>query len=947
MSRIATRALTLTVLPRFLISTTSLPNATLGIAYTATVETQGALGTPSFAVLPGGLLPPGLTLNPANGQITGTPTTLGASSFQIRAEDSANPEARNATQPFTVTVNPSPLGITTTSLPRATAGLAYGQTLAATGGVTPYRWSILTGSLPPNLTLTAATGALSGVIQLGGSASFTVRVTDNTGVTADRPLTLETVTQLGITNQVFAVEQGQFFSQSVTIFGGRPPYQLSVTGGAPPPGIGFSPATATFSGTTSAPVGQFAVTVRAVDALEQTATAILLFNVAPPPPPPLSLSPPTLPNGIVGAAYAAQLAVAGGVPPYVLRPSQGSLPPGVIMNGAGAFSGTPSTPGAYTFGVLAEDSSGRLTGQLFTIVITAPILPLLLTPDSLPAGSVNQPYSASLGATGGQAPYRFALTGNLPPGVAFTSNATLTGTPTAAGAFRFTCEVSDARNRRAERSFTVNILGPLEITTTALPDAVPGAAYGASVAAAGGVPPYAFTLSGLPPGLNGGANGAISGTPTAPGSFSVAAEVTDSLGRRASRVLALMVRNRLTAIVAPPGLTPVLVGQPASGGFAVSGGQPPYQWAVTSGTLPPGVGFVSSSGALTGSPTVAGVFNFGVTVTDSLNNTANVAASLRVLPALPALAVTALDLPGGIAGSPLSARFGATGGQAPYTFSLLDGALPPGLALAADGALTGTPGAAGGFRFTVQVADSLGTRATRAFDLAITLPPLPPLLVSALQSGRQFTVTLQLAAPYPVPVSGTLNLLFAPNASNPVDDPAVQFASGGRQVSFTIPPGQTTAQFPLNPLRFQVGTVAGQVQLQTTVTPLGGQPSPGQTATVPIPRAAPAITAASLLTTPSGLSLTVEGVSNTREVSTVTLQFNPTPGSQLETTTLTVPVTAVFNGWFGSAASQPFGGGFRLTLPLTVTGQADAIEAVVVRLTNSAGESQPVTARRN
>jgi hypothetical protein len=688
--------------------------------------------------------------------------------------------------------------------------------------------------------------------------------------------------------------------------------------------------------------------VRAVDALEQTATAILLFNVAPPPPPPLTLSPSTLPNGIVGAAYAAQLAVAGGVPPYVLRPSQGSLPPGVIMNGAGAFSGTPSTAGVYNFGVLAEDSSGRFTGQLFTIVITAPILPLLLTPDSLPGGSVNQPYSASLGATGGQAPYRFALTGNLPPGVAFTSNATLTGTPTAAGAFRFTCEVSDARNRRAERSFTVNILGPilgpLEITTTALPDAVPGAAYGASVAAGGGVPPYAFTLSGLPPGLSGGANGAISGTPTAAGSFAVAAEVTDTLGQRASRVLALTVRNRLTAIVAPPGLTPVLVGQPASGGFAVAGGQPPYQWAVTSGALPPGVGFVSSSGALTGSPTAAGVFNFGVTVTDSLNNTANAAASLRVLPAL---AVTALDLPGGIAGSALSARFGATGGQAPYTFSLLDGALPPGLALAADGALTGAPGAAGGFRFTVQVADSLGNRATGAFDLAITLPPLPPLLLSALPSGLQFTVTLQLAAPYPVPVSGTLNLLFTSNASNSVDDPAVQFASGGRQVSFTIPPGQTTAQFPLNPLRFQVGTVAGQVQLQTTATPLGGQPSPGQTATVPIPRAAPVITAASLLTTPSGLSLTVEGVSNTREVSTVTLQFNPTPGSQLETTTLTVPVTAVFNGWFGSAASLPFGGGFRLTLPLTVTGQAGAIEAVVVRLTNSAGESQPATARRN
>jgi hypothetical protein len=166
-------------------------------------------------------------------------------------------------------------------------------------------------------------------------------------------------------------------------------------------------------------------------------------------------------------------------------------------------------------------------------------------------------------------------------------------------------------------------------------------------------------------------------------------------------------------------------------------------------------------------------------------------------------------------------------------------------------------------------------------------------------------------------------------------------------VTFTIPAGQTNAQFPLDPLRFQVGTVAGQVQLQTTFTPAGGQPTPGPTITVTIPRAAPVITAASLTQGTGGFSLTVEGFSNTREVSSMTLQFNPAPGSSLETTTVTVPVTAAFNAWYNSVGSQPFGGGFRLTLPLTVTGELSAVESVVVRLTNSVGESQPFTARRN
>ena len=79
----------------------------------------------------------------------------------------------------------------------------------------------------------------------------------------------------------------------------------------------------------------------------------------------------------------------------------------------------------------------------------------------------------------------------------------------------------------------------------------------------------------------------------------------------------------------------------------------------------------------------------------------------------------------------------------------------------------------------------------------------------------------------------------------------------------------------------------------------------------------------------------------------MSLQFNPAPGSSLETTTVTVPVTAAFNAWFNSAGSRAFGGSFRLTLPLTVTGELSAVDSVVVRLTNSVGESQPFTARRN
>lgn len=113
-------------------------------------------------------------------------------------------------------------------------------------------------------------------------------------------------------------------------------------------------------------------------------------------------------------------------------------------------------------------------------------------------------------------------------------------------------------------------------------------------------------------------------------------------------------------------------------------------------------------------------------------------------------------------------------------------------------------------------------------------------------------------------------------------------------------------------------------------------------------RGVPVISAVSLTTAPGGFTPNVEGFSNTREVSQMTLQFTSVAGStQLETTAFTLPVTAACNAWYSSAASQPFGSSFRFTLPLTVTGDDRVIDSVVVRISNSVGASLLVTGRRN
>jgi hypothetical protein len=116
-----------------------------------------------------------------SGIIAGTPTTQGTSTFIVQVVD-AQASADSDTQQLSLAVhNPTipPVNITTTSLPSAKRSKAYSQTIQATGGVVPYSWSIVSGSLPPGLSLNASTGAVTGKATTIGLYSFTVRAVDS------------------------------------------------------------------------------------------------------------------------------------------------------------------------------------------------------------------------------------------------------------------------------------------------------------------------------------------------------------------------------------------------------------------------------------------------------------------------------------------------------------------------------------------------------------------------------------------------------------------------------------------------------------------------------------------------------------------------------------------------------------------------------------------------
>jgi uncharacterized protein (TIGR03437 family) len=188
-----TQSLSLTVTAPLAITASSpLPSGTVGVSYSQVLGAGG--GTiPYNWSLDSGSLPAGLTLS-LSGVIAGIPVFPGVANFAVRVTDSAS---ASVTQALSLVISPSGvLSIDTSSpLPAATVGVAYSQVLAATGGVAPYGgWTISSGSLPPGIALTtlgtAATGLLSGTPAASGAYSFTVQVTDSTGMVAGKPFSL-------------------------------------------------------------------------------------------------------------------------------------------------------------------------------------------------------------------------------------------------------------------------------------------------------------------------------------------------------------------------------------------------------------------------------------------------------------------------------------------------------------------------------------------------------------------------------------------------------------------------------------------------------------------------------------------------------------------------------------------------------------------------------------
>ena len=856
--------------------------------------------------------------------------------------------------------------ITTNALPVGyTRGIFYSQGLAATISPplntlnTSVTWSLGNGTvLPDGLSLNASTGLISGTPTTAGAYNVTINVQINfTDFTDQRqfPLTINTPSVSIVTDPALpsaAINQPyQEILQATVSPALAVQWSVSATTLLPPglnmnaQGVisGMAQLTGTYTFTVQAVLANTGVFDSRTFTLQVFTGHVIITSQSPLPVAQLQQGykytfSAAIPLAILSAPYSFRFHATGGLAPYLWR-IVGTPPPGLSIDlNTGILSGAPTTIGPYSFSVETTDATGSKFSRPYSVFVAGPVTVIT---GSLPNASVGAAYNQTLTAGGGQAPYTWSIiSGNIPPGLQFSSSGIITGTPTRDGFFQFTVQVSDNGQRNASSTLSITV-GGISVSTSSLPDAGLGVAYLQNLQAIGGNAPYSWTLTSgsLPPGLTLSPSGALQGMPTQVGTYQFSVQVSDATQTLAQKQLSInVVQPLLFSTLSLPGAAP---GNNYSQTVNARGGTPPYLFTVNSGTLPPGLSLDPNSGAISGTPTASGSYTFAILLTDHGSQQAQ--QSFTILVTANPISITTGNLRG-ILGTAFSQTLTATGGIAPYTWSLAGGILPPGLTLSPAGVLSGTPSTAGSFPVTLSVTDATNVNAQQSVTIGVASSTVPTVTIGLSPdnstAGQQPQVNISLSTPFTSDLTGTLTLAFQSSAGG--DDQTVRFSNGTRSLVFTVPAGNTQAQAGV----MLTGTLAGTITLTASLQAAGKDvtPSPAPSKTIVISPGAPVITSVTFQASGSSLTAIVTGYSTTRDMVSGLFHFTPVAGSTAPPTDFTVQLGPAFATWYGNPGSNATGGQFVLTEAFTVSSSTGAsITTATVTLTNSVGASAAVS----
>ena len=657
-------------------------------------------------------MPPGLIISKSSSsggnatwQVSGTPTSPGSGSGVYTFTDS-NPGSVTMTINFNIL---SPV-VPAATFPQGTAGRPFPSTnTSASGGSgAGYSYSVSGGNLPTGLNL-ANNGTLTGTSSVAGTFNFSVQATDslsNVG-NANFSITINPAVTMGAAATIQRTV-GQTYIGSYSGTGGTAPLGYSVSSGALPPGAALSSTTAALTGTASAAsTGSFIVTL--TDANGSAATRSISHTISALPV--ISLATP---SGIVGSAYAQTISFTGALATASL--SAGALPPGLSLSQGGtAVSGNPTTAGSYSFSLSGTDTNGVVATAAFSITIAGA---LSITTSSLPAATPGAAYSASVASLGGIGAIAFSISaGALPTGLSLGSTGSISGTPSAPGLATFTVLATDSASNSASRQLSIQVNSPpVVISTNSLPSASIGSAYSAAIAASGGSGSLTFSLSAgtLPSGLALASSGSITGTPLTAGVANFTILASDGFSNSSSKAFSITVISPIS-ISSNTSLPPTTAGATVQFQFQTLGGTAPFTWTSTGSPAP---GLVFSGGLLSGAPTVAGLSQFSIQVSDANGATASAIVTQTVNPPLSILNPS-LGGPFSRTGS-MDLLLLGIGGTLPYSWSIAVGQVPGGLILNPNtGRLKGGFNAIGSYPVTLRLSDAVGAFVLRPYLLVV------------------------------------------------------------------------------------------------------------------------------------------------------------------------------------------------------------------------------------
>ena len=310
-------------------------------------------------------LPAGLSVNTSTGVISGTPTAAGTSSVTISATNAGG----TGSATLTLTINPAPPAITSATSASGTVGSAFSYQITATNSPTSFGAS----NLPAGLSVSTASGLISGTPTATGTSSVTLSAT-NAGGTGHATLTLTINNPAApvITSSNSATGMvGSAFSYQITATNN--PNSYGATG--LPAGLSVNTSTGLISGTPTA-TGTSSVTLSATNA-GGTGSATMSLTINNPAPP--AITSGTTASGATGSPFSYQITATNNPTSY----GAAGLPSGLSVNtSSGLISGTPTTTGTYTVTLSATNAGGTGNATLTLTISSVALVTIIVSPQN-------------------------------------------------------------------------------------------------------------------------------------------------------------------------------------------------------------------------------------------------------------------------------------------------------------------------------------------------------------------------------------------------------------------------------------------------------------------------------------------------------------------------------------------------------------------------------------